>query len=293
MRVRTRPEQSLTLLGVGRRAIPAVLALVALVFLSIPAPLGARSSLEYELLSLVNGGRSRSLPMHSGLQIAGRGHSREMADEGHLDHSGVEQRIGNAAPDPYEANGAPDDGYKGAFCENTAYVGGDSNIAERVYEGWRNSASHLRCMTRRDTTAAGVGMYFDGSYWWATLELMEDKTPPGSPAAASTGAPPPATPTPVVVVPELITTGEPPPTTEPEVEPAVAALTTPEPPPRATPGAPAETVGPTQASEALEPEHVADRSQLGWPEILATIGITVVSIFAYRRTGLWSGKLNG
>ncbi|MGH2759027.1 MAG: CAP domain-containing protein [Actinomycetota bacterium] len=121
---------------------------------------------------------------HSGLRSAGRDHSREMASDQELNHTGAAGRIGAAQPDPAEPNGAPDDGFTGTWCENVAYVRGaaDGEVPQRIYNAWTDSPSHNRCMNNGTMTVAGVGMYYESSTnkWWATLELAEDRTLPGS-----------------------------------------------------------------------------------------------------------------
>jgi hypothetical protein len=174
-----------------------------------------QTSVESELLSLINGGRSGPVVLHSGLRSVGRTHSQEMAQEGGLNHDGAERRIFSAPPDPEESDGAPDNGFTGTWCENVAYVRGapESEVAQRIYEGWTNSASHNRCMNDDRMTAAGVGLYFDGDRtYWATYESAVDRTPPGTAAAATPTPSPSPTPEPEIV-PTLRT--EPPEPTEP------------------------------------------------------------------------------
>jgi hypothetical protein len=107
-----------------------------------------------------------------------------MASDQELNHNGAAGRIGSAQPDPAEPNGAPDDGFTGTWCENVAYVRGadDSEVPQRIYKAWQDSPSHNRCMNNSTMTVAGVGMYYESSTnkWWATLELAEDRTLPGT-----------------------------------------------------------------------------------------------------------------
>jgi uncharacterized protein YkwD len=146
-------------------------------------------SMEDQLLALINGGRGAALASHSGLRVAGRSHSRDMAAAGQWNHDGAAERIHNAQPDPYETNGPPDDGFTGTWCENVdqEWGGTADTIAQRIYDRWHASAEHLQCMTNPQMTVAGVGIYFDGTNYWATLELARDLTPPGeAPIARST-----------------------------------------------------------------------------------------------------------
>src|SRR5262245_45423679 len=121
------------------RRIPLALAVLGLLVF-VPARSSAQASIEYELLGLVNGGRSHALAMHSGLVGPARSHSRSMSSTG-LNHNGAQGRISGADPDPYESNGAPDDGFTGTWCENVAYVSGvpEGSVAQRIYDGWVNS----------------------------------------------------------------------------------------------------------------------------------------------------------
>jgi hypothetical protein len=122
-----------------------------------------------------------------------------MASDGGLNHNGAADRINRADPDPTESNGAPDDGFTGTWCENVAYVRGapDSEVPERMYNAWRDSPSHERCMNNSEMTVAGVGMYYDSSTerWWATYESAVDNTLPGTapqtPEPTATSAPVP------------------------------------------------------------------------------------------------------
>lgn len=147
-------------------------------------PSAADSSVEYELLALINQARSAPLVMHTGLQVITREHSRDMAEADELSHVGANQLMARASPDPPDTKEPPDSGYTGRFCENVGYTGGSSphGVAQRMYEAWHDSSSHHRCMTSSEMNAAGVGLHFDGSGWWATLELIVDRSPPGSSA---------------------------------------------------------------------------------------------------------------
>ncbi len=208
-----------------RRAI-LLLCAVLLVPVVVRAADG-QASIESELLGLINGDRGSDLIMHSGLRIVGRVHSQEMSRDGGLNHGGAEGRIREAPPDPSEANGPPDDGFTGTWCENVAYVRGapEHEVAQRMYQGWTNSPPHDRCMNDERMTAAGVGVFFDGETYWATLESAVDRTLPGS-------APPP-TPTP---------------TPSPEITPSLRT----EPPERTAPPEPTAAPTPTERPEPTD-----------------------------------------
>jgi len=166
------------------------LAVVALILLSSPSR--AVGSLESQVFAKINGERSTPLIEHSGLVGAARQHSQEMAAAGGLNHDGADERVANAAPDPPEANGPPDDGFApAAWCENVTYSTGfpESQVAQKIYEQWHGSGAHDACMSNPDKNVGAVGIYFDGSTWWATFIAEVDHTPPGSAAS-----PPPSRP---------------------------------------------------------------------------------------------------
>ncbi|HVE92541.1 MAG TPA: CAP domain-containing protein [Actinomycetota bacterium] len=192
----------------------ACLAAAAALFMTLlTAPSGAATTREINVESLVlekvNGGRSgigRSpLRMHSGLRIKARGHSVNMASRGGLTHDGFRTRVDTATPDPVESNGAPDDGFYSAgfaACENVAYTSAsgwtDSQIAQKLYELWLYSTSgHKQCMFDTASggpygyTVTGIGVYFHSGSgrWYATMEVVKDRS---LPSASTTPTPTPA-----------------------------------------------------------------------------------------------------
>ena len=149
--------------------------------------------MESQVFSLINGERSKPLIEHAGLLSAAQAHSQQMAMTGGLNHDGADERVANAPPDPAEANGAPDDGFgRAAWCENVTYSNGfpESQVAQRLFNQWRNSAPHQACMTNSSKNVGAVGIYYDGTTWWATFIAEVDSTPPGG----SRPAPPPPAP---------------------------------------------------------------------------------------------------
>jgi uncharacterized protein YkwD len=149
--------------------------------------------MESEVFGLINGERSTALIEHSGLLSVARAHSQYMAISGGINHDNADERISNAPPDPPEANGAPDDGFgRAAWCENVTSSTGfpASEVGRRLFEQWHRSAPHQACMTNPGKNVAAVGIYYDGSTWWATFIAEVDHTPPGGSAA-----PPPPRPT--------------------------------------------------------------------------------------------------
>lgn len=221
-----------------------------------------QTSIEYELLALVNGARSGSLIMHTGLVGAARAHSRDMANSGSLSHGGARARVAGATPDPSEANGAPDDGFTGTWCENIAYVNGGTagEVASRVYSGWKSSATHLHCMTNPGITAVGMGAYFDGETWWVTMEAFGDRTPPSR--ASTTNPSPEASES--RVTPQPGTLAEPVPTEAPREQ------------------TPAATLDVRRQAIPIDNEPAGDETPFSWPEIAAGLGIVVVAVVAYR-----------
>lgn len=267
--------------------IPVVLLALAVPHLGAWTGAGASPSIEYQLLGYVNGGRAGSLTMHSGLVAAARAHARTIASAG-LSHSGALSRIRSAPPDPFEENGPPDDGFTGTWCENLAYVSGGSasDVAARIYNGWRGSPTHLRCMQDSDMTAAGIGVYYDGRTWWAVMEAMEDRTLPGSAPAAVRATSRPA--------PAVRETEEPPEATarataeatrQPESTEAAPSPSQTFPPDaivaRPTDASPLRRLAADRADAA---RPAADRGPVRWwSAAIAALGVAVVFLLGFRR----------
>jgi hypothetical protein len=97
-------------------------------------------------------------------------------------------------PDPPEKNGPPDHGFTGTWCEVAGWepAGTEAGTARRFFDDWIQSAQDNQCMTNTDTTVAGVGVYQSAGRWWATLEMVQDRTPPaeGSASRLETSKPP-------------------------------------------------------------------------------------------------------
>ncbi len=170
----------------GRRLV--LLAVVAFALLT-PAVARAQPSMESEVFAKINAARSKKLIFHSGVHSVAWQHSADMSSAGGLNHDNADARISNAAPDPAEGNGAPDDGYGHDWCENVTYVnfGTEAEAAGRIYEAWRRSGAHQRCMQDTTLNTGAVGIYYDGTTWWATFIAYIDHTPPGT---ADTTTPP-------------------------------------------------------------------------------------------------------
>lgn len=176
-----------------RRVLGPVVVVVAAIGFVVPAQ--ASGSIESQVFALINGSRSTALIHHSGLASAARSHSQHMAVVGGLNHDGADERVANAQPDPVEANGAPDDGFaRAAWCENVTYSTGfpESQVAQKLYQQWKRSASHNGCMTNSAKNVGAVGVYYDGSTWWATFIAEIDHTPPGGAAPQRSQPPAPA-----------------------------------------------------------------------------------------------------
>src|SRR5689334_21887936 len=116
-------------------ALAVVSAAATIVF---PAPARASSwDVEAKVTELLNHDRSKPLVLHGGLLEDARSHSAEMSRNGGLDHDNADERVNDSAPDPPEANGAPDDGFGvAAWCENVTYsVGTTEDVAaQRIYD---------------------------------------------------------------------------------------------------------------------------------------------------------------
>lgn len=148
-------------------------------------------------MAKIRASRSGGLIQHSGLLAVARSHSMSMSRSGGMNHNNADSRIRNAPPDPFESNGAPDDGVPPAkWCENVTYSTGHpaSEVADRLYSQWQGSGAHARCMRDTSRNVGAVGVYYDGSTWWATFIANVDNTPPGSGggAPAKTAAPKPS-----------------------------------------------------------------------------------------------------
>lgn len=178
----------------GMPARRALLVVVVAAILSAPLPSTASPSIEAQVFAKINAARSSRLVIHSGLLSVARMHSMSMARRDSMDHDGADARINNAAPDPPESNGAPDDGWPPArWCENVTYAMDvpEAEAAGRIYDAWARSGAHNRCMKDASRNVGAVGIHYDGQRWWATFIANEDRTPPGGGAAQ---APPPANP---------------------------------------------------------------------------------------------------
>lgn len=176
-----------------RRALVAVVLVAGTAILPVEPAHASVSTVEVRVLELINQGRAGvgkgAEVMHAGLRTAARGHSSYQASIRRLTHDGLAGRISSAAPDPYESNGAPDDGFR-SYCENVAYFypgsagATDEQVAQKLYNLWYNSAGHRNCMFDSygySLNVAGLGVHLDSQgYWWATFESVRDLTPPSA-----------------------------------------------------------------------------------------------------------------
>ncbi len=168
-------------------------AVIAGVFVAVvmPAARAQTPSVEEELLALVNTVRAgRPVVMHAGLRDVARKHSAAMATAGALNHRRAKARIDSAEPDPQEG-GPPDRGFTGTWCEVVGWepTGPDAGVARRFFADWRETPEDSKCMSNEDVTVAGLGVYERGNRWWATLEMVQDTTPPSGTTAKPTSAP--------------------------------------------------------------------------------------------------------
>ncbi len=166
-----------------RRSLVAAasLALIGAFVLTSAPGSAADSGVEAAVLAKIRAGRSGGLVVHSGLLSAARSHSMYMSRHG-MNHDNADSRVRNAPPDPFETNGAPDDGFGVAsWCENVTYSTGHpaSEVPNRIYSQWAGSGAHGRCMADASRNVGAVGVYYDGTTWWATFIAQVDKTPPG------------------------------------------------------------------------------------------------------------------
>jgi hypothetical protein len=169
-----------------RRILPV---LVVAAGLLIPARSASAGDVESQVFSMINAGRGHALILHHGLLQDAESHSAHMARQGNLDHDDAQQRVEDAPPDPPEGNGAPDDGFDPyGWCENATYVvPAQGDPATAIYNNWKNSPPHNACMNDTGKNVGAVGVYWDGSTYWATFVAEIDGTPPGG-ASSTNGA---------------------------------------------------------------------------------------------------------
>ncbi len=168
-----------------RRAVP-----LLIVFAALLAPATAKADdVGSQVLSMINAGRSTPLILHRGLLDEAWGHSQYMSQSGSLNHDNADERAMSAAPDPAEGNGAPDDGFpQAAWCENATYVTpAQGDPATAIYNNWKKSPPHAACMNNSGKNVGAVGVYWDGSTYWATFVAEVDNTPPGGGTRSSNG----------------------------------------------------------------------------------------------------------
>ena len=159
---------------------------------AIPSARAQTPSVEEELLSLINTVRgTKPVVMHAGLRDVARKHSEAMATAGSLNHRRAKARIDAATPDRPEEGGPPDHGFTGTWCEVVGWEPGgpDLGVANRFFADWRETPEDSKCISNRDMTVAGIGVYERGNRWWATLEMVQDTTPPIASSAKPTAAP--------------------------------------------------------------------------------------------------------
>lgn len=189
-----------------RSTVVVAAAVLAALIPALPAHASTRTdAVELRTLELINQGRPSGkvpLVMHAGLRAKAQAHSAYQSQIRGLTHDGFSTRVNTAEPDPYETNGAPDDGFRAA-CENVAYFyssGGftDEQAAKKFYDLWYNSSGHRNCLFDAwgyGLNVAGMGVYLDSrGYWWGTFLSVRDLTPP----EATTEPPVPTEPPPPV-----------------------------------------------------------------------------------------------
>lgn len=163
-----------------------VLAALTIAMILGPGARAQSTSVEDKLLELINGARSRPLVMHEGLRAAARSHAANMAAANRIDHSGARSRIYRSEPIPAERDGPPDNGFTATWCEVAGWepANADENVAKTFFDAWQAKSEDSACMMSPAMTAAGVGMYQSGKKWWASLEVVQDRTRPRVAGAA-------------------------------------------------------------------------------------------------------------
>ena len=273
-----------------RRVLPLVVVFVALM------PTTAKADdIESQVFALINAGRSTPLILHHGLLQDAEGHSQYMAQTGSLNHDNAQERVDSAPPDPPQANPPPDDGFAPAgWCENATYVvPAQGDPAHAIYNNWKNSPPHAACMNNTGKNVGAVGVYWDGSTWWATFVADQDSTPPGG--AQTTDVTNPSDPT--KMTPHMPSGVYTPPLPAPaaataapvhydyapisHAAPASASPSPSPPPPQATPIAqPNSLLVPTSVDTSASSES----NGLGMPELAALVAVLVLGcLFLERR----------
>ena len=179
--------------GIGHACGHNIIAAIGVVMaVAIPSARAQTPSVEEELLALINTVRgTRPVVMHAGLRDVARKHAEAMATAGSLNHRRAKARIDSATPDRPEEGGPPDHGFTGTWCEVVGWEPGgpDVGVARRFFGDWRETPEDSKCMSNQDMTVAGIGAYERGNRWWATLEMVQDTTPPNGTPAKPTATP--------------------------------------------------------------------------------------------------------
>jgi hypothetical protein len=282
----------------------AAVAVFVVAVATVPQATSADPSIEAQVMAKIRASRPGGLIQHAGLHAVARQHSMYMSNSGRMSHDNADQRITNAPPDPFETNGAPDDGVPpAAWCENVTYSTGHpaSEVAQRLYSQWQGSGAHARCMRDTSRNVGAVGVHYDGTTWWATFVATTDKTPPGAPKPQKTSPPAPAP----AASDESDTPAA---TTEPQTNSAPVSENT-SPASESTPAGAADASAPVaeeatdeakaEASAAPErpadlptlptgaetfvPEPVAAEMGYGWQELAAVGAVLAIASFIVRR----------
>jgi len=137
---------------------------------------------EIKLLKIINRARDakglKLLKEHDVIRAEAEGQSQRMADQGGLNHNGLQQRENRIAK--ADSGIDPDQ-----ICENVASAK-SSNVQKsmkKIFVAWRASQPHEDCMLDGlgyEERSAGVGVVFQDGVFWVTFIAASDTTPGSS-----------------------------------------------------------------------------------------------------------------
>ncbi|HEY8591112.1 MAG TPA: CAP domain-containing protein [Naasia sp.] len=247
----------------GRRAVPAVLAALLVMFLAVAQPAPAAAGPSEDIAALVNQERWAAgllgLERSASLDAVAAAWAQQMAADNEMHHN----------PDTSEQIPS---GWR-AWGENVAkgYATGSA-----MHTAWMNSPGH-RANVLGDFTDIGVAFLVAGGTTWGVQVFAKYPGHAGIPAPAAAPAPPPPPAAPAAPAP-------PPAETVPEPEPDTP-LPPPSPPPSAVPtpapsatsGAPSPTATGPAAPRGIPPSGAVSD---GWPFAVLWGGAAILALAA-------------
>ena len=141
---------------------------------SAAMPLGLTDRIADKLLEMTNNVRARQkvavLHVDPALTSAARRHSRHMAQFDFFDHTSpvrgetdVEDRV------------SLEGGRPGSLSENIYWSRGlaEQSIPASIYREWMDSPEHREAMLSSENVAVGIGVFRQGSEFWATAVFSD------------------------------------------------------------------------------------------------------------------------